>query len=145
TKEKLKTLPANDEQFANVVRQSRVILGQAGFWEARTVAAAPPVRKSIAIKGPDPKPLLPTFVSLTRYIAVIEKAAAGHGIFSLVPEPDGIVRRVPTLFVFDGEIYPSLSIEMLRVAFGRPTILVETDVAGVVGVGIAPVRQFPPN
>ncbi len=145
TRNKLRALPANDDQLAQVIRQSRVVLGQAGYWEKRDAPAAPPVKKSVAIKGPNPHNLLPSFISLTRNVPTIESVAAGHGIFSLVPEPDGIVRRVPTLFVHEGEIYPSLSVEMLRVAFARPTILIETDAAGVSGVGIAAARQFPPK
>ena len=149
TKEKLRRLPGNDEMFAQVIKNSRVVLGQAGYWEERESKAGPPVKKSIALltKGKNVKPanFLPNFRSLIRNVPVIEKAALGHGIFSLVPEPDGIVRRIPTLFVFDGKLYPSLSVEMLRVAFQRKTILVRADQAGVTAMKIAPKRVFPPN
>ena len=128
TKEKLRTLPGNDQIFADVIKKSRVVLGQAGFWEERETKAGPPVKKSVALlkkgKNVEPASFLPNFRSLIRNVPVIEKAALGHGIFSLVPEPDGIVRRVPTLFAFEGKLYPSLSVEMLRVAFQRRTILV---------------------
>ncbi|MCH7486245.1 MAG: adenylate/guanylate cyclase domain-containing protein [Proteobacteria bacterium] len=149
TKEKLRRLPGNDEKFAEVIKKSRVVLGQAGYWEERETKAGPPVKKSIALlkkgKNVEPANFLPNFKSLIRNIPVIEKAALGHGIFSLVPEPDGIVRRIPTLFVFDGKLYPSLSVEMLRVAFQRKTILVRADPAGVTAMKIAPKRVFPPN
>ncbi|HEX9570385.1 MAG TPA: adenylate/guanylate cyclase domain-containing protein [Rhodospirillales bacterium] len=145
TKAKLKALPSNDQVFANVIKRSRVVLGQAGYWEKVETKKGPPVKKSVALKGPKPHPYLPRFQSLVRNVSVIEPVATGHGIFSLVPEPDGIVRRVPTLFVFEDDLYPSLSVEMLRVAFGRPTILVETNPAGVNAVGIASARQFPPK
>jgi adenylate cyclase len=136
TKEKLKKLPGNDQAFANVIRKSRVVLGQAGYWDKRETKAGPPVRQSIAFRGPKPNRFLPTFTSLVRNVPVIEKAALGHGIFSLVQEPDGIVRRVPTLFVYNNKIYPSLAVEMLRVATHRRTILVTTDQAGVREVAV---------
>ncbi|HER26882.1 MAG TPA: CHASE2 domain-containing protein, partial [Rhodospirillales bacterium] len=136
TKEKLRKLPGNDQVFANVIRKSRVVLGQAGYWDKRQTNAGPPVRKSIAFRGPKPNRYLPTFTSLVRNVPVIEKAAIGHGIFSLVQEPDGIVRRVPTLFVYKNNIYPSLAVEMLRVATHRRTILVTTDQAGVREVAV---------
>ena len=154
TKEKLRTLPGNDKIFADVIRKSRVVLGQAGFWEERETKAGPPVKKSVAVrkmhKNAEPANFLPNFRSLIRNVPVIEVAAAkarfgGHGIFSLVPEPDGIVRRVPTLFFFDGKIYPSLSVEMLRVAFQRRTTLLQVGQAGVVAMKIAPRRAFPPK
>ncbi|HEC90759.1 MAG TPA: adenylate/guanylate cyclase domain-containing protein, partial [Alphaproteobacteria bacterium] len=136
TKDKLRKLPGNDQAFADVIRKSRVVLGQAGYWDKRETNAGPPIRKSIAIRGPKPNRFLPTFTSLVRNVPIIEKAALGHGIFSLVQEPDGIVRRVPTLFVYDNAIYPSLTVEMLRVATNRRTILVTTDQAGVREVAV---------
>lgn len=145
TRDKLRRLPGNDALFAGVIKRGRVVLGQAGYWEERETDASPPVRKSIAFKGPKPLGVVPNFRSLVRNVPIIEKAAAGHGIFSLTSEPDGIVRRIPTVFSYQDELYPSLPIEMLRVAFQRPTLLVETNEAGVVAIGIASKRVFPPN
>ncbi len=140
TKAKLKALPSNDQVFANVIKRSRVVLGQAGYWEKIETKKGPPIKKSVALlkqgKDVDPAHFLPQFQSLVRNVPVIEPVAAGHGIFSLVPEPDGIVRRVPTLFVFDKELYPSLSIEMLRVAFQRKSILVKANPAGITYLGV---------
>ncbi len=152
TKAKLTKLSGNDEAFANIIRQTRVVLGQAAYWEELDTAKGPPVKKSVAVRklsknAPDPRSYLPNVPSLVRNIPVIEKAAnhkmGGHGIFSLVPELDGIVRRVPTLFVYDDHMYPSLSVEMLRLATGRQTMLVETTVAGVRQVAIAKNLKIP--
>ncbi len=146
-KTSLRKLPSNDQIFANVIKGSKVVLGQAGFWEERDAdkTGPPPVKKSVALKGARPHKLIPEFRSLVRNVSIIEKPAAGHGIFTVVPESDGIVRRVPTIFNFQGNIYPALSVEMLRVAFNRSTILVTTAAHGVESVGIASKRQFPPN
>jgi len=38
-----------------------------------------------------------------------------------------VVRRIPAIVSIDGKVYPTLSIEMLRVAFGGSTILVRAD------------------
>jgi len=147
SKEKLRSLPGNDQIFADVIKKSRVVLGQAGFWETRDAddTGPPPIKKSVALKGSKPQKLIPEFQSLIRNVPIIEKPASGHGIFTVVPESDGIVRRVPTIFNYQGEIYPALSVEILRVAFGRPTILVTTKPHGVESVGIASRRQYPPN
>ena len=147
TKKKLRALPGNDQAFANVIKKSRVVLGQAGYWEEREAIAGPPIKKSVALlkssKDVDPKRFLPHFKSLVRNVPVIEKAAAGHGIFSLVPEPDGIVRRVPTLFGFKDDLFPSLAVEMLRVAFNRRTIVVQADRAGILSMKVTPRFQIP--
>jgi adenylate cyclase len=147
TKAKLRMLPSNDEIMSRVVRKSRVVLGQAGYWEKLETKKGPPIKKSVALlkQGKDVNPafFLPRFQSLIRNVPVIEKHATGHGIFSLVPEPDGIVRRVPTLFVYENELYPSLSVEMLRVAFNRKSILVKANVAGITFLGVHKNLQLP--
>ena len=151
TKKKLRAIPSNDEIFAGVIKKSRVVLGQTGYWEKRDAdeKAPPPIKKSIALRGakgaPNPEIWLPKFPSLVRNVPVIEKYAAGHGIFTIIPERDGIIRRVSTMFKYGKDIYPALSIEMLRVAFNRPTIQLSYNKAGIKEIGIASRRQFPPN
>ncbi|MEE9318630.1 MAG: CHASE2 domain-containing protein [Rhodospirillales bacterium] len=147
TKAKLRALPSNDEVLARVVKKSRVVLGQAGYWEKLETKKGPPIKKSVALlkqgKNVKPELYLPRFRSLIRNVPVFEKEATGHGIFSLVPEPDGIVRRVPTLFVFEDGLYPSLSIEMLRVAFNRKSLLVKANAAGITFLGVHKGLQIP--
>ena len=147
TKAKLRMLPSNDEIMSRVIRKSRVVLGQAGYWEKLETKKGPPIKKSVALlkqgKNVNPAFFLPRFQSLIRNVPVLEKHATGHGIFSLVPEPDGIVRRVPTLFVYENELYPSLSVEMLRVAVNRKSILVKANVAGITFLGVHKNLQIP--
>jgi len=67
---------------------------------------------------------------------VIEQAAAGRGLFSIDPESDGIIRRVPVIMTAQGSVVPSLSMEMLRVVTGSSAILVRVDQAGVQSVAV---------
>ena len=147
TKAKLRALPSNDEIMARAIKKSRVVLGQAGYWEKLETKKGPPIKKSVALlkqgKNVDPAFFLPKFQSLIRNVPIIEKPAIGHGIFSLVPEPDGIIRRVPTLFVYENDLYPSLAVEILRVAFNRKSILVKANAAGITFLGIHKGLQLP--
>jgi len=143
TREKLKVLPTNDEIMARSVKAGRIVLGQAGNWQQVDRVQRPPIKKSVVFKGPPPDRFLPQFPTLVRNVEVIENAAIGHGIFSLMSESDGIVRRVPAIFVHDGNYYPALSIEMLRVATGRTSLLLETDIAGVKSIGITAQLKLP--
>src|SRR5690606_35200560 len=81
--------------------------------------------------GGDPAPYLFRFPGLVRNIAPLENVAAGHAIFNLVPENDGIIRRVPAFVVADGRILPTLSVELLRVATGGNAVAIKTDAAGI--------------
>ena len=96
TRAKLQSLPSNDDVLAAAIRKSRVVLGQAGIpvrVDQGDVSSLP--RTSVATRPPDPKPFLVTFPYLLRNVPVLEKAAAGRGLFSIDPDRDGIVRLVP--------------------------------------------------
>jgi adenylate cyclase len=137
TRAKLDSLPSNDDALAEAIRHSRVVVGQAG-------AATPEVKTAVdaalqtgfAVRGPDPHPYLITFAGLLRNVPVIEQAAAGRGLFSINPESDGIIRRVPVIMAAQGSLVPSLSMEMLRVVTGSSAILVRVDQAGVQAVAV---------
>ncbi|MEQ8664228.1 MAG: adenylate/guanylate cyclase domain-containing protein [Rhodospirillales bacterium] len=142
----LRSLKGNDEVFAEVIQRSRVVLGQATYWDKKTQAAEGPVSKSFAIRkltktAPDPLTFVPRAPSLVRNIPILENAAitktGGHGLFSLVPERDGIVRSVPSLMANEGQLFPALTIEMLRVATQRPTVLVEVNDTGIKEIKVA--------
>ena len=49
---------------------------------------------------------------------IFTKSALGAGHFSQQPDPDGVVRRQPMLINYQGNIYPSLSLEMIRRIMG---------------------------
>jgi adenylate cyclase len=146
TKAKLVSLKSNDQLFADTIRRSRVVLGQAGRPSETEGVKGPPVKKSVAVRklskdAGEPYVYIPKFPSLVRNVPVIEQAAigrfGGHGIFSVVPGKDGIVRNVPAFFGHDGQYFPSLAIEMLRIATGRQTVLAQVNAAGMTGAAVA--------
>ncbi len=143
TRNKLRNLPSNDEVFAQAIRRARVVVGQAGSATAtpRSQAEAA-LQTGFAVRGPDATPFLVTFAGLLRNVPVIEQAAAGRGVFSVRPERDGIVRRVPLVMRAQGAMVPSLSFELLRVVTNSSAILVRTDQAGVQSVAV-PGLQVP--
>jgi adenylate cyclase len=94
------------------------------------------LQTGFAVRGPDARPYLVTFAGLLRNVPVIEQAAAGRGLFSIDPESDGIIRRVPVIMTAQGNLVPSLSMEMLRVVTGSSAILVRVDQAGVQSVAV---------
>lgn len=137
TRERLRRLPGNDAVFADAIRASKVVLGQSGYRvSGGAPIARPAIQRGIAIIGPDPRPFLVDFPHLLRNLPILDEAAQGQGIFSIIPEQDGIVRRVPVVAVADGTIVPSLSLEMLRVATGSGAILIKSDASGVRSVGV---------
>jgi adenylate cyclase len=138
TREKLAALPSNDTIFAGAIRKAGgIVVGQAGAAAPATGNdAEATLQTGFAIRGPDPRPFLVTFPGLLRNIPAIEQAAAGRGLFSINPERDGIVRRVPVVMDAQGGLVPSLTIEMLRVVSRAGAILIRTDQTGVRAVAV---------
>ncbi|HEV3159072.1 MAG TPA: adenylate/guanylate cyclase domain-containing protein [Xanthobacteraceae bacterium] len=137
TRAKLDNLPSNDDALAEVIKHSRVVVGQAGAAAAEVKTAADAaLQTGFAIRGPDPRPYLVTFAGLLRNVPAIEQAAAGRGLFSINPESDGIIRRVPVIMTAQGSLVPALSMELLRVVTGSSAILVRVDQAGVEAVAV---------
>jgi len=54
-----------------------------------------------------------------------QASAMTGGHFNSVPDPDGIVRRVPLLFGYKGQLYESLSLAMARIALGADEVGLE--------------------
>jgi adenylate cyclase len=134
---KLRSLPSNDEVLAEAIRHSRVVAGQVGsaMPVARTQAESA-LQTGFAVRGPDPSRFLVTFAGLLHNVPAIERGAAGRGVFSIQPERDGIIRRVPMIMQAQGAMVPALSMELLRVVTDSGAILVRTDVAGVQSVAV---------
>ena len=138
----LNALPSNDQLFAEALRNSRSVLGQSAFTRIVPEAAGRlPEKSPRAFIGKDPRPFLPRFVSVVRNNAVIEPAALGHGMFTVPPEPDGVVRRVPAIIRVNDIVYPSLAVEMLRIAGGGDAYAINTGAEGIRDVRVRVGKQ----
>ena len=141
---KLKALPRSEDVLAQAMKRIRTVVGQVGLNTPLPDGKAPPSNKSsirgvkskVALKGVKgstgyPYPFINSYTAFMGNVPELEKAAAGHGIFSVSEEHDGIVRRVPLISRVDKEVRPALTVELLRAALGSRNILVERDAAGV--------------
>ncbi|GKQ51419.1 CHASE2 domain-containing protein [Bradyrhizobium sp. Ce-3] len=133
---RLRQLPSNDSILADAIKNSRVVLGESGGPNVRADLNEKLPVTGLATLGEEPQPFMFMFPGLLRNVPVLEEAAAGRGLFTIRPERDGIVRRVPMIMVAQGITMPSLSFEMLRVASGSGTILIKADKAGIQSLGL---------
>jgi adenylate cyclase len=136
TKSRLRTLPSNDQIFADAIKRSRVVLGETGLAGANPLFDKTLPVTGVATLGEDPQRFLFDFAGLLRNVDTLEAAAAGRGLFPIRNERDGIVRRVPMMLLAQGVMMPSLSFEILRVVTGTPTIIIKSEKAGIKSVGL---------
>ena len=147
TKKKILKLPSNDVIFANLIKQAgRVVAGQSVLPFERKYEDRKPLRTRVferSMRGaPKPQQWVPAVPGLLRNILPIEMAAGGHGLLALTPETDGIVRRVPAFFRYSNRLYPTISLEMMRLAVGRSGVIAKGDLSGISDITITPRRRF---
>ena len=151
--ERLKGLPDNEAYFARVLQATRAVLGQAGN-SAPTPPGMAPKAPALAVVNLNPEfrgdlnalvaRSIADFPGLISNLPALEEAAGGRGLFSVNPETDGIVRRVPAIAHVAGSVYPTLAIEMLRVMTGASTIMARMNPPfGVEDVVLQGVARIP--
>lgn len=136
--ERAAALPSNDAILGRAVASAPVVLavvavarqgfareGEGGFGEKPEQSSAP--RASFALAGDDPKLFLPPFRNAEASLGVIAAGARGIGAANWLPSDDQIVRGVPLLVRISGALYPSLPVEMLRVAGNHTTVFVRSS------------------
>lgn len=89
------------------------------------------INPGAAIINPEYLDSILPYAGIIANIADVEFNAVGSGIVSTEPEIDGVVRRMPTVAVVDGVLYPSLALETLRVLSGDPSFQIKLQPNGV--------------
>ena len=66
-----------------------------------------------------------SYESIEPNVKVLNESAAGIGIVNTLPEVDGVTRRFPMVATVGEKVYPSISLETLRVASGDPSFQIK--------------------
>ncbi len=131
---------ANDAAFAQAIGAGNVALGFSVSAGAPRFTFEP--KTTIAVSGGDPSESLPPLTGAVAPISALADAAAGLGGISLSAEDSaGTVRRVPMLWSDGKRLFPSLSLESLRLALGVKTMVALGDTVGghtLEGIRIGP-------
>jgi adenylate cyclase len=119
-----------DAALAAVMKEYPVVLSSVGAEKNKNEAR----KFGLVVIGPFDAPV-PTYSGIIANIPRLENSAVGIGTTNTLPEIDGVNRRMPLLTQVqnkDGSfIYPSLSMEILRVAAGDTTQQVKLNELGV--------------
>ena len=90
-----------------------------------------PRKAGSAVMGSDFLDRIVQYPGLIANIQLLEDAAAGVGTVNTLPEIDGVNRRVPLVASINGALFPSISLETLRVAAGDSTFQVKLNELGI--------------
>jgi len=136
--------PSNEILLADAIARSRVVVGETSVRHGDATHFGEAGSDDIpeiphAVLGADPTPFLLKFPRLVQNLKVISDAAAGHGMFTVEPDPDGIFRRMPLVMMAEGKLRLGLSAEILRIATGGQAFAIRTDDAGISGIVVGGV------
>jgi adenylate cyclase len=116
-----------DYALSRVLSQYPVVLANIPSDKTKNIPRNP----GAAVLGPEWLDQLVQYPGIIANIPILENFAAGVGTVNTLPEVDGVNRRIPLIATVDGKLYPSLSMEVLRVAANDTTFQVKLNENGV--------------
>ena len=131
-----------DMPFIETIAGNGVVIAQVGSTQVNRNA----VPRGVAKIG-DPLPYLFEWPGMLGPIPLLGENADGVGVVNTAPEIDGVVRRVPLIMRVGDETYPSLAVEVIRVATNAPSYQIKAGAGGVEKIRIPgyPIVSTDPN
>ena len=116
-----------DEVLARTLKRTPTVIGQIPTNDN----SASGVVRGVAAIGTDWKPWVYNYSGVVGPIPELAESVNAVGMMVIAPEADGVVRRMPLVVAVDGKLYPSMSMEILRMAAGDMSFQMKTGIAGV--------------
>ena len=131
-----------DDILANTLIDNGVVIAQVGTSQINKNS----VPRGVAKIG-NPLPYLFEWDGMLGPISKLGQNANGVGVINTAPEIDGVVRRIPLIMRIGEETYPTMAVEVIRVAYGAPSYQVKSGDGGVQAIRVPgfPIIKTDPN
>ena len=131
-----------DDILAQTLIDNGVVIAQVGTSQVNKNS----VPRGVAKIG-NPLPYLFEWEGMLGPISKLGQSASGVGVINTAPEIDGVVRRIPLIMRIGEETYPTIALEVIRVATGNPSYQVKAGDGGVQAVRVPgfPIISTDPN
>ena len=129
----LPILFANEDRFgkdkilARTLKRTPTVIGQIPTNDNSQSG----VVRGVATIGADWKPWVYRYSGAIGPISELAKKSHAVGMMIIAPESDGVVRRMPLVIAVGDKLYPSMSMEILRMAAGDISYQMKTGIGGV--------------
>jgi len=117
-------LRSHDKIFAESFDYTNVVTGF--FLVNKPTDSLPRSPHGFAFSGSSPQARINNYAGALHALPMLEKKAAGIGHASFIPDRDGVIRQAPLLGRIDDRLFPSLSMEALRVPQGANNFIVKS-------------------
>ena len=131
-----------DEALADALADNGVVIAQTGTTSVNKNS----VPRGVAKIG-NPLPFLFEWPGMLGPIPLLGQNAGGVGVINTAPEVDGVVRRVPLIMRIKDDTYPSLAVEVIRLATGQPSYQIKANEGGIEKIRVPsyPIINTDPN
>ena len=116
-----------DDTLADVLNQTPTIIGQIPTIQEGNSG----VTRGVATVGEPWNGWVYQYPGAIGPIPLLAENSHAVGMMIIAPEKDGVVRRMPLVVAVGDELYPSMSMEILRMIAGDISYQMKTSVAGV--------------
>jgi adenylate cyclase len=116
-----------DKSFAKILKNTPTIIGMTPNNDKENTA----VSRGVATVGSPWQSWVYQYPGALGPIPLLAENANGVGMMIIAPEKDGVVRRMPLVVAVGDKLYPSMSMETLRIAAGDISYQMKTGMAGV--------------
>tara|TARA_B000000477_G_scaffold53066_1_gene44634 strand:- start:329 stop:2329 length:2001 start_codon:yes stop_codon:yes gene_type:complete len=121
----------SDQLFLESIKSSNVVLSVLGDVSDYKKDNQSKPKTNIIARGSDVSKFTYFFKNKITSLKKFNDAAKGIGNISYLDSQDGVLRSIPMLLKIDNDLWPSLSLETLRVFHNHKNILVNADVNGI--------------
>ena len=131
-----------DDILSQTLIDNGVVIAQVGTSQINKNS----VPRGVAKIG-NPLPYLFEWDGMLGPISKLGQNANGVGVINTAPEIDGVVRRIPLIMRIGEETYPTMAVEVIRVAYGAPSYQVKSGDGGVQAIRVPgfPIINTDPN
>ncbi len=134
----IQNLKGHDEIFKEQLEKSKSVTAVLG---STVPSHSNYDRKSKArflAKGGDPKKFTYSYPYSIGSLEMLEKSVKGLGSISFLDQTDGIIRSLPLIVQFEKKMYPTMGLEMVRVAEKQKNLYVEMNEVGISKISARP-------
>ena len=133
----MKTPPDYDRLLADAIASTPTIPGYIFDMKYTHPGKTPPNIPAIIVeRGKADEDMIPEAKGIIPNIKIIQESEYSAGFINTIPDESGMIRGVPMLMRYNGTLYPSISLEMLRIALGVDRI----DVVYDKDIGVSSLR-----
>jgi len=125
------TVVDSDQKLLESIQSSNVVLPVLGDVSKYNKNNSSKPKTNIISKGGDPSDYVYKFKNKITSLEKFNNAAKGVGTISYLDSIDAVLRSLPIFLKIENDIWPTLSLETLRVLHGHKSILINSDETGI--------------